>query len=434
MSRPIARLLAAAVLAAVPSASALAEAPEALTLEDALARALARAPEVAVAAQEAVAAQAAEVESRSAFKPQGAVTSTPGYAVGLPMAVAGRVPGIAGAEARMLLLDPERSSEKWDARARRSGREATLVSARADVAFRTLTLYARSRQDEALVSAARLRVEALEAESRRVGALAREGRRTDLDAERASLDAAHARRRLLAAESDRDLDRAELRVLLGAPEGAQFVLVDDPVLALPEPGPGPAAEAARRSDTELAARYAEAEALRRSAELRSRWFAPTLEATVTYARLGQGSNYKDFYLSFKSDAFAGGVSLVIPILTGGAQPARSAGANARLTRAEAALRLREDEILAASARAAAAAEQADLADGLARRGAAVAREARRVADALEREGKGEAGGSARAAAALADAEEEAARVARDRAAARARLLILRGELPGLESR
>jgi outer membrane protein TolC len=431
------RLSRRAVLLAVLLAAASVRAqapPETLTLADALARALARAPEIAAASQEVLAARAAEDESRSAFKPQALVTSTPGYAVGLPMAVAGRVPAIAGAEARMLLLDPERSGGLWDARARLSGREAALAASRADVAFRTLAVYARARQGEALAAAARRRAEALEAESRRTSALVREGRRTELDAERAALEAARARRTLLAAESDRELDRAELRLLVGGPEGATYVLVDDPALALPEPGPGPAAEAARRADPELAARRAEVESLRRSAELRARWFAPTLEASVSYARLGQGSNYGDFYLNFKNDAFAGGVSLAIPVFTGGAQPARAAESNARLARAEAALRLREDELSSASARAAAAAEQADLADGLARRGVAVAQEARRVADALEGEGRGEPGAAARAAVSLAEAEEDAAHAARDRAAARVRLLILRGEMPGMGGR
>ena len=63
---------------------------------------------------------------------------------------------------------------------------------------------------------------------RRERALAREGRRTELDVERAALEEARARQKLYAAESDRDLDRHELASLVGLPAGAPLAVVDEP--------------------------------------------------------------------------------------------------------------------------------------------------------------------------------------------------------------
>ena len=71
---------------------------EPLTLKRAAERALARAPEVAVARAQVDEAAAGARAAKAAFAPQAFATTTPGYSNGLPVAVAGRVPSVFGVE------------------------------------------------------------------------------------------------------------------------------------------------------------------------------------------------------------------------------------------------------------------------------------------------------------------------------------------------
>src|SRR5215468_9742989 len=98
--RLVSVLLAAATSAApLLAASPAPPSPDAhpLTVREAVRLALERAPEIAVAESEAGAASAAVDESRSVRSPQLRLNTTPGYSVGLPLAVAGEIPAAFGA-------------------------------------------------------------------------------------------------------------------------------------------------------------------------------------------------------------------------------------------------------------------------------------------------------------------------------------------------
>jgi len=417
--------LTAAALAApaLPAAESAA-----LTVRRAVALALERAPEIAVARASAQEADAAARIAASDRKPHFAVNTTPGYSTGLPLAVAGEVPAAAGARLGMTLYDPIARGEEFDAVARSAASAGALDETRAEVVRRTASACARLSTDEGRVAAARRSLEAREAMTRRERALEREGRRTALDVERVSLEEARARRSVYAAESDRDLDRLELARLIGAPAGSPISVVEEPGAAVPEPEAGDAAALAITRDRELRSLAEQAAALRRSADLLAPAFKPTVNAEARYAYVPRAFGYDKYYLNFQENVASLGVSVVLPLLTGGRETALAAQSRARLEQIEAQRHLRESELAREARQAEAELARADLDAALARRALGLNEEALGQAQALAREGRGEADGVELAALGLSKSEEDLAGAERDRIDARLRLLALRGEL------
>src|SRR5262245_6460023 len=225
-------LLLALLLAAAPSPDPSATP---LTLRRAVELALARSPEIAVSRAAAEENASGAREASSERRPQLYINSTPGYSTGLPLSVAGEVPAAAGARVGWKLYDSRERSDELEAQARVFDSEGALAAARADIVRRTVSACAKLSADDARVAGARRALEARESVAQRQKALAREGRLTELDVERASLEEARARQRLYAAESDRDLDGHELARLIGLPPGSIPSLSEDPSESIPEP-------------------------------------------------------------------------------------------------------------------------------------------------------------------------------------------------------
>ena len=213
-------------------APAQAPASEALTLRRAVELALEHAPQLAAvrAAREGSGRPRIRPD---AFRPSAWLSTSPGYTYGFPGLVAGRVPSIAALEVRQTIYDPNRRSEMFQAQAQASDAEGALERSCHDTIEKTIAVYARSWVDQSLADVARRRTDAAETIRKRVEALAGEGRRTDLDRERARLQGARARQKLLNAESDRDLDLLELKRLIGWPGSAPIAL-SDPNPSLPD--------------------------------------------------------------------------------------------------------------------------------------------------------------------------------------------------------
>jgi outer membrane protein TolC len=424
------RTLLALALVLAAAAAAAAPPPEARTLSvrEAVRLALERAPEIAVAESSTREAEAAADEAASALRPRVALNTTPGYSVGLPLSLAGEVPSAFGARAGMTLYDVSLRGEALEARARVAETSATLTEARAEVVRRTVAACAKLQTDTDREAAARRRVEAREAMTRRARALLREGRVTDLDADKAALDEARARQKLDAVLSDLELDRFELARLVGLPPGTPLAVSEDPAEVLPEAAAGQALTAAIARDATLKSLSEQADALTRSARLLDQLFKPSVNAEVRYAFVPRSFGYDKYYLSFQENVASVGVSVVLPILTGGRESARAAQSRARLAHVEAERRVREGELASDLRSAEAAAGQAHLALSLSRRGAALAEESVRQARSLAREGRGTPDAVEQAELALVESQEEALAASREDVAARLRLLKLTGEL------
>jgi len=419
------------LLAALPSLPVSGQTPEGpLTLKRAAELAVAHAPEAASARAAAAEAAARGRAAAAGFAPEAFATTTPGYSSGLPVAVAGRVPAVFGVELHQTLYDPARRAQTLEAQA---GAEVLAgISALASFSTaRALVLsYARNWEDRRRIENARRDLEAREAILRHVTALAREGRKTDLEVEQAGLEVARAKQALADRQAEQDLDRTELAWLIGSPRSEKLEIAEDPLAALAEPARGDNLAAARAADPQLAALDRQADVLERAAHLQKHAWLPVVQAEGQYLRLSNYNNFDQYFVKFKSNDWAVGVSVAVPLWTGGRLAHGQAAADARLEKARADRRARERDLELSVRRA-----EADLAHAqgefrLATRAQAFARDALRVAQALAGEGRGEADAVERGEIAAAKAEDDLGQASQGLTAARAKLLELRGELPG----
>ncbi len=419
-----------AVLVVSAPAALLAQAagPEPLSLRQAVELALERAPQLASvrAAREEGAASAAL--ARDAFHPAAYFSTTPGYTYGLPTTVAGQVPAIASVEIRQTIYDKNRRSVALQAQATESALDASLAQTCRSTIEAVVGAYARSFLDGMQVEAARRRLDASERMAGRITALFEEGRRRQLDVERATLSAARARQKLLNAESDRDLSELELKRLIGWPGSSPLRLAGDPEAVIPELQQTENLTVALAADPGLKALGREVELLGESASVESKRWLPVIEASAHYQRLAKFNNYDDYYLSFTPNSVAVGVSVLLPLWTGGRFDDGQRQARARLDRAEADLRVRHGDVAMEVRRAEAAVARATAEKSLSRRARGIADQTRSAEEMLVREGRSEPIDLDASDIALADSDEEAARASLDSVLERVRLLSLRGEL------
>jgi outer membrane protein TolC len=402
--------------------------PESLTLRKAAELALERAPELAAARAASEVGRSSANLARDVFHPNAWITTTPGYTHGLPGVVAGRVPSVIGVEVRQLIYDPDRRADALSAEATAASIDAELGQACRATLERLVTAYARAFMDEGVIAAAQRRYDAAEAIARREAALLSEGRVTELDAERARLQSARARQKVLNAESDRDLDMLELKRLIGWPGSSPLRLAGDPDAILPELSATENLAAARAADPVLMSLTREVQLLGQSAHLESKRWMPILEASATYQRLGKFNNYDQYYLTFTPDSVAIGVSILFPLWTGGRFEDGRDRARARLDRAEAQLQAREAEVELAVRRAESMVARSLAEKSLSLRSQGLASQDRDARKQLAREGRSALSDVDEREMALADADTEAAQANLDSLLERVRLLSLRGEL------
>ena len=396
-----------------------------LTLRRAAELALERAPQLAATR---AAREEGDFSARVAadlLHPSVWVSTTPGYSTGLPTLVAGSVPAYGAIEVRQTIYDVWKKTDALEARARFAGLEGALETGCAETVRAAVKAYAKCWTDERRAEAAHKGLASAESELARVIALFEEGRRTELEVERARLQAARAKQKLLNAESDRDLDGLELARLIGWPANAPLRLTSDTETLLTEVSAADNLTAARAADPQLKSLGRQVEIYGESARLASRRW-PVIAASMSYQRLP--SYYSKYYNSFNENDFSFGISIAIPVWTSGRLADTEAKAKASVLRAEAEKEARESDLEVAVKRSEAAVARAEAEHSLARRAQGIAEQDLAAAELLSREGREEAGVVDERRRLLADADEEAARTALSALEERVQLLSLRGEL------
>jgi len=415
-----------ACLLVLPVGSAFSQSADVLTLREAVERALAKAPVLGLARAAAQESEAAARLAGTAFQPAAWLVSTPGYARGLPLAVAGQVPAFVGASIRETLYDPNRQSEIFMARARAIGAQGLVQRVQIDATVSAALLYGRCFWDQRSVENTRLRLAATEALLAHTEALLKEGRRSELDVERVSLQLARARQQLLDVQSTKELDELELGQLIGWVQGRPLVLGGDPLFTVPEPA---AHDSTPASDPELASLDRQIAALRRSLSWQQKAWTPVVDAEVRYARVSRATGYDRFYTTFEPNAWAVGVSVAVPVWTGGRSAQLEAETRAKLDQLESEHHTKEKSLELGARRAEAALDRAVATLNLAQRGFAVAQKALQLAQLRAGEGRGEPGELENQQIAVADAEEEVVKTSLGLLGARVGLLAIRGEFP-----
>ena len=386
----------------------------AISLQDAITKAIAHSPELH-ALEAGVTEAKAMATLGDAFRSAASIATTPGYATGLPTAVLGQVPAIATVETHRLLYDASARAEQIGTASQVDATMSRLETRKREIAQSVAELYARVAADQVQVASGEKRVAAYETIATRTDALRKEGRARDLDVERASLQAANARRVALQTRNRLELDQLRLDRMVG-----ESVEVDSGAAA------SQAADGlrARRSteDPELKSLDARIAGLQNALGLQRRFFQPSVAAQAQYMRLFD--RYRRYYLNFKPDDFVIGATITLPI--GGNRAATAARIQAQLQQLVSQRDLRRSEVEIALREAELDLAQADAEGDLAGRARAIAAEGLRVAEELAKEGRGEANDVPLAQIALADAEGEVANTNAHRTTARARQLILGG--------
>ena len=155
---------------------------------------------------------------------------------------------------------------------------------------------------------------------------------------------------------------------------------------------------------------------------------PVIHAEAQYLRLANYNNFDQYFVKFRKDDWAAGVSIVVPLWTGGRLTHEQTAAAARLESVRAQRRGREGDLELSVRRAETDLARARAQLDLATRGVAVARDGARVAQDLAAEGRGDPDDVDLRAIALARAEDERAQASQGLLAARAHLLQLTGGL------
>jgi outer membrane protein TolC len=422
-------MLALALASAPLIAQTAPPSPGPLTLASALERARARSPETAIARSEAEEARANARIAGAAFRPEAYLTTTPGYSSGLPVMVAGQVPSIFGLSVRATLYDPSTSAVELSTAAESDARQAELARSEAAVERAVTAAYARVASDRRRTEAARRALAGREAIFRRASALKAEGRATELEVSRAELDVLKAKQRLLDRNLGSDLDTLELERLVDWPAGTPLELSDDPLVAVAPPPPSNNLDAVRTADPEVRALDKQIEDLGRAAQIRSRWFQPSVVAEAQYLRLAKYNNYDQYFVKFEENDFVVAVAVSVPLWTGGRHGDAGLAAKARLERTQARRRARERDLELVVRRAETELARTSASATVARSAEAWAAESLRVAKALAVEGRGNLSDVDLAEIAAADAAEDAANAADAELAARLTLRELRGEPP-----
>lgn len=417
-----------AALLALPLAAAAQTAEQPLTLRRAVALALTRAPEVAVAQAESDLAGASARLARAHYGPEAFVATNPGYSSGLPVMVAGQVPSIVNVSVRQPVYDASLKAGALTAQAAAEERLAALERAHSETVRAVVFAYGRVGADGSLLAGSRRALEAQEAMARRISSLAAEGRATAVDTDAAGVDVARAKQRVLDRTLARDFDELELKRLLDWPSGETLTIAGDGLEAVPLPPPSGNVETARAGDPETRSLEREIETLREAARARSRKLQPTVLAEAQYLRLAKYNHFDDYFRRFRENDFSVGLSISIPVWASGRTQEMATEARARVARAEAALRGRSRDVELAVRRGEADLLRAASQEAVARSAEAVARERARIASVLAAEGRGEPDGAELADIALIRAREEVTNASQAVLAARVSLLALRGEL------
>jgi outer membrane protein TolC len=401
---------------------------EDLSLQDAIDRALVRAPELRAASAARTEAEAAARAAGSARNPELWVRTGPGYASGLPAPVLGELPAAFGVQLRANLFDADTRAGEARARADAASARGGVTGARVAVARATAEAFGRCVRDEAGLAAASGRLEEGARAREQVEARRREGRATELEVERTALDEARARENVADWRSRQELDRLTLAGLVGMRAEDLPPLSAESVNALGEPPAADDLERAQAFDPELAALADSVLQLDRAASVRKGWFQPVIQAEAQYSRLYKTADWDAYYSTFQPDNWSVGASIAVPLYSGGRLSAEAARARAAADEASAKRQVRERELVLAVARARAELERARARAGLAERAEAVARRAVGDGEALAAEGRLEPTERTRRRLELLDAEEETAQARYQLLQTKITLLALRGEL------
>lgn len=266
-------------------------------------------------------------EARSAFMPNLVFGSGLGYAIGVPLTLAGNAPSLFNINTQQYVLNLSQNDQVRAAMLAWKASGQDLDDRRAEVVLQAALLY--TELDSTTIKLRKLQEQMQAAQHAQFISTERhkEGLDSDVDVKRAQLAAARTQLRIAEAEGNADVLRTRLGKLIGVSPDA-FETVAESIPVIPE----------IKQDADMAAVAVDNSPLVRSVELKAQAaeskaaaerhaLMPTVDFASQYSRLAAFNNYDEFYRKFTKNNYTFGVSIVFPFFSP-AQRSRAAAANA----------------------------------------------------------------------------------------------------------
>jgi outer membrane protein TolC len=298
-----------------------------LTLKQAVDRAAAENPEVAMARLDEIKAGAAVRIAKDPFSTHVGAGSGAGYTYGNP--VDGSAPAIFQVRANQSLFNKPQSLSVAQAKENAKGAGLATGEKRDDVAYRVAGMYVDLDRAVRLEDTLAKQVASLEKIAAAVGARVDGGRELPISKKEADLNVLKAKQRLENARDDRDYAARSLAVALGyaASDSVQPAAVDRAPLSTPVSEEA-ALQTAYAANKELQRLQSSLIAKGLEIDGDKAQKLPRVDLQAQYALLSPYENYAQYFVKFQRNELAIGASVQIPIWVGPAVKAQISQAEA----------------------------------------------------------------------------------------------------------
>ena len=303
----------------------------ALTLKQAVERALRQNPEVMIARLDEQKAQLGVRIARDPFLPKVFAGSGDAYTYGYPNSIDGAAPSIIQIRTDMALFNRSKSFGLAEARENARGAGIQAESKTDEIVYRTAVVFLDAEQAAHSLELVQREAESLERVRGVIAARVSEGRQLELDRRRADVDLARARQRAKSFAEAKDYAEGSLSTVLGYGTGDRVTPVSDDdglSAALEKAAPAnedAAAEAALGASKDLKSLASQLAA--KILEVRSERATrlPQVGLIAQYALFAK-SSYQAYFGKFQRNNAQLGVDVTFPLLLGSAPSAQAAQA------------------------------------------------------------------------------------------------------------
>ena len=288
-----------------------------MTLRQAVQRAMAQSPDIAIARLEALKAQEAVRAQKDPFSPHITIGSGLAYTNGFPLSIEGAAPSIVQARASQFLFNRQQSYTVAKTKEEAHAAQISAAAQGDEVAFRVASLYADAERAARAAGMTRQEVASLEKVLATIESRVAEGRELPIAQKRAQLNLARERQLADGLDADRETAETSLSIVLGYTADDRVRPATEERTVPPVPASEEnAVESALRSNKEL--RRLESEIAAKGLEERAAKAGrlPRADLVAQYGLFATFNHYQDYFLKYQPNNGEIGVSFQIPILPG----------------------------------------------------------------------------------------------------------------------
>lgn len=304
-----------------------------MTLRQAVERALAQNPEIAMARLDEVKAREAVRLQKDPFTPRVTFGSGLAYTNGFPMSIDGAAPSVIQGRASQYLFNRQQSYVIAQSREEARGAGIAASEKRDEIAFRTASLFLDAERTARTGELARKEIESLEKVLATVESRVADGRELPIESKRAAFNLAHARQTVEALDGDLETAETALALVLGYNADDRVRPATEERATPPMPISEEAAVSSalessnelRRLESQIAAKGLEARAAKASR-------LPRVDLVAQYGLFATFNHFQDYFVKYQRNNGELGASFQFPLLLGPGVSAQVAQANAEASK------------------------------------------------------------------------------------------------------